>query len=413
MAHRHETTCEGREISDEHQQVMTPGAVQQPRVSPAGPGLAAAEEEMPRVAVTRRRAVGFVVFILAAVGFLYFVLPNLAGVSKAVHHIERGDKWWIAIGVLFELLSFAGYVVLFRAVFVRGPGRIGWLESYQITMAGVAATRLFAAGGAGGVALTAWALRRSGMEPRLVACRMIAFLALLYSVYMGSLVIDGIGLGTGLFPGGQAFAITIVPAVVATVVFALAGAVAMLPGDAERRLGRWASGSGRLAHWVARGVTVPALAASGIRTAIELIRSRDPKLLGAVAWWGFDISVLWAMFHAFGSPPPFTVIWMAYFVGTLGNLLPLPGGLGGVEGGMIGAFAAFGVDFNLAVLAVLSYRAISFWLPTPLGAVAYLQLRRTVARWRDEQSAPADSPVHSEPAGAAGPAGATGALQGS
>ncbi len=101
---------------------------------------------------------------------------------------------------------------------------------------------------------------------------------------------------------------------------------------------------------------MPALAASGVRTAIELIRERDAGLLGALAWWGFDISVLWAMFHAFGSPPPFTVIWMAYFVGMLGNLLPLPGGLGGVEGGMIGAFAAFGVDFNLAVLAVLSYR---------------------------------------------------------
>ena len=103
------------------------------------------------------------------------------------------------------------------------------------------------------------------------------------------------------------------------------------------------------------------------------------------------------MFHAFGSPPPFTVIWMAYFVGTLGNLLPLPGGLGGVEGGMIGAFAAFGVDFNLAVLAVLSYRAISFWLPTLPGAIAYFQLRRTVARWRDEQS---DATAQPQTAGA-------------
>ena len=174
----------------------------------------------------------------------------------------------------------------------------------------------------------------------------------------------------------------------AAILFAVVGAMALLPDDIERRLQRWASGSGRLAHWVARAATVPALAASGVRTAIELIRSRDPGLLGALAWWGFDISVLWAMFHAFGSPPPFTVIWMAYFVGMLGNLLPLPGGLGGVEGGMIGAFAAFGVDFNLAVLAVLSYRAISFWLPTIPGAIAYFQLRRTVARWREEQSGP-------------------------
>ncbi len=344
-----------------------------------------ATEEMPRVAVTRQRAVVFGLFILSGSAFLYFVLPKLAGVGTTVRRIERGDTRWIAIAVVFELLSFAGYVVLFRSVFVRGPGRIGWRESYQITMAGLAATRLFAAAGAGGVALTAWALRRSGMEPRLVACRMVAFMVLLYVIYAGSLLFDGLGLGLGLFPGGGSFAITIVPAVVAAVLFAGAGAVALLPDDVERRLNRWAAGSGRLAHWVARAVTGPALAASGVRTAIDRIRARDVGLLGALGWWGFDICVLWATFHAFGSPPPFTVIWMAYFVGMLGNLLPLPGGLGGVEGGMIGAFAAFGVDFNLAVLAVLSYRGISFWLPTLPGAVAYFQLRRTVSHWREEQ----------------------------
>jgi uncharacterized membrane protein YbhN (UPF0104 family) len=330
------------------------------------------------------------------------VLPKLAGVGTTLHHLEHGDGWWIAFGVVLELLSFAGYVVLFRAVFVTtrtgpsgapdrtgpppAPGPIGWSESYQITMAGLAATRLFATAGAGGVALTAWALRRSGMEARLVACRMVAFMVLLYAVYAGSVLIDGLGLGTGLFPGGGSFALTIVPAIVAAILMTVVAAMALLPGDIERRLHRWASGSGRLAHWVARAVTVPALAASGVRTAIELIRERDPGLLGAVAWWGFDICVLWAMFHAFGSPPPFTVIWMSYFIGMLGNLLPLPGGLGGVEGGMIGAFAAFGVNLDLAVLAVLSYRAISFWLPTVPGAVAYFQLRRTVARWREQQS---------------------------
>jgi uncharacterized membrane protein YbhN (UPF0104 family) len=345
-------------------------------------------EEMPRVTVTRRSTVTFVLFVVSAVAFLYFVLPKLTGFGATAQRIERGDTWWIAIGVVFELCSFAGYVVLFRAVFIRGTSLIGWPESYQITMAGLAATRLFATAGAGGVALTAWALRRSGMAPRLVACRMVAFMVLLYVVYAGVLLIDGVGLGTGLFPGGGSFAITIIPAIVAALLFALAGAMALLPGDIERRLGRWAAGSGRVAHWLATGATVPALAASGIRTAIDLIRSRNPGVLGAPAWWGFDICVLWACFHAFGNPPPFTVILMCYFVGTLGNLLPLPGGLGGVEGGMIGAFAAFGVDFNLALLAVLSYRAISFWLPTVPGAIAYFQLRRTVARWREAQNRP-------------------------
>jgi uncharacterized protein (TIRG00374 family) len=107
-----------------------------------------------------------------------------------------------------------------------------------------------------------------------------------------------------------------------------------------------------------------------------------------VAWWGFDIATLWACFHAFGASPPKGVIVMAYFVGMFGNTLPLPGGIGGVDGGMIGAFSAFGVDVQVAIVAVLAYRAFSFWLPTLPGAVAYFQLRRTVQQWRSE-AAPA------------------------
>jgi uncharacterized membrane protein YbhN (UPF0104 family) len=347
------------------------------------------DEEMPRIRLTRRRVIIAVLFVLSAVAFFYYVLPKIAGVGSTLRGLESGNSWWIAIAAVFEALSFAAYVVLFYAVFVRHasgeePGRIGWRESYLITMAGVVATRLFAAAGAGGVALTAWALRRSGMEARLVACRMVAFTVLLYVVYAGSLLLAGLGLGTGLFPGGGSFAITILPATVGALLLVLGGAVALLPQDVERRLQQWAKGSGRVAGWMARAVTVPALAASGIRTAIALVRTRDPRLLGAPAWWGFEICVLWACFRAFGHAPPFTVIWMAYFVGMLGNLLPLPGGIGGVEGGMIGALVAFGVDFNLALVAVLSYRGLSFWLPTLPGLVAYLQLRRTVARWREE-----------------------------
>jgi uncharacterized membrane protein YbhN (UPF0104 family) len=349
----------------------------------------ASDEEMPRVRVTRRQAVAFALFVLSVVAFLYFVLPKISGpngLSSTWGRIRAGNAWWLGAGVILELCSFAGYVALFRAVFVRAPGRIGWRESYLITMAGLAASRLFAAAGAGGVALTAWALRRSGMPSRDVACRIVAFIVLLYFVYAASMLIDGLGLGTGLFAGGGSPAITIVPAIVAAVLLTGAGAVALLPDDVERRLARWARGSGRMARLVARALSVPATAAGGVRVAIALVRTRDPLLLGAPAWWGFDICVLWSCFHAFGHAPPFTVIWMCYFVGMLGNLLPLPGGVGGVDGGMIGAFAAFDVPLNLAVVAVLAYRGIAFWLPTLPGTVAYLQLRRTVRRWRGEET---------------------------
>ena len=98
------------------------------------------EEEMPRVVVTRRRAIAFGLFVLTIIAFFYFVLPKLSNVGKTVHRIEGGDSWWIAVGVLLELASFGGYMVLFSAVFIRGHGRIGWVESYDITMAGLVAT---------------------------------------------------------------------------------------------------------------------------------------------------------------------------------------------------------------------------------------------------------------------------------
>ena len=90
------------------------------------------------------------------------------------------------------------------------------------------------------------------------------------------------------------------------------------------------------------------------------------------------------IFSQAAETPPIAVIIMSYFLGMTGNLLPLPGGVGGVEGGMIAAFAAFDVNFGLATVAVLSYRAFSFWLPTIPGAIAYVQLRGTVKRWRAE-----------------------------
>ena len=145
--------------------------------------------------------------MLASIAFLYFVLPQLAGVGGHVDADRAtATRSWLAVGArASSSLSFAGYVVLFRGVFVPpGSPLIGWRESYQITMAGLAATRLFAAGGAGGVALTAWALRRSGMERREVADRMVAFLVLLYVVYAARCDRCGIGLRVGLFPGGGA-----------------------------------------------------------------------------------------------------------------------------------------------------------------------------------------------------------------
>ena len=124
----------------------------------------------------------------------------------------------------------------------------------------------------------------------------------------------------------------------------------------------------------------------GVRDARRLLRTGNAGLIGALMWWGFDIAVLWACFEAFGDAPAFAVLAVAYFVGMLANTLPLPGGVGGVDGGMVGALIAFGVEPELALIAVLAYRGFAFWLPIVPGAVAYLGLRRTVARWEREDA---------------------------
>lgn len=341
--------------------------------------------EMPRALIGRRQAVLFGVFTVVVVAFLYFGLPRLAGLDDTLRRIREGDPLWLFVCVLCEVASFGGYIWLFRAVFVHGSTRIDWRASYEITMAGLAATRLFAAAGAGGAALTAWALRRSGMRARTVASRMVAQYALLYGVYMLAMIVAGVGMYLGVFAGSDDFALTIVPAMFGILVLTVALGFTLIPGQIDRRLARWAQGSGRIAKAIAETSKVPAAVGDGVREALRLIRAKEWGILGAPLWWLFDILTLWAAFRAFGEPPPFAALVMAYYVGMLANLLPLPGGIGGVDGGMIGALIAFGVPSSLAIVAVLTYRAFAFWLPTIPGAVAYLQLRKTVQVWGDQR----------------------------
>ena len=346
------------------------------------------EDHPPKLDLSARNLVGFALFVALAIVALYFLLPQVAGLEETWHRIEDGSPFWLAVAVVFTVGMFAGYVGLFHGVFGRAAaGRLTLRESYQVCMAGLAATRLFSAGGAGGIVLTAWAMRGAGLRRRDVADKTISFLVLTYLVYTVALIVFGYGLRFGVFPGPDPFTMTVIPATLALVVTVLGLSIAFVPTDFERRLHALALRHGRVGRLAQRAATVPATASSGMRDALAHLRSRDPALLGAVVYWACQIAVLWASFKAFGDAPALAVVVVAFFVGMLGNLLPLPGGIGGVDGGMIGAFAAFNVDAGLAVVAVLVYRGFTFWLPTVPGVLAYLQLRRTVERWRLDRAA--------------------------
>lgn len=378
------------------------GQVSGPQVE--GPGTAEEEEEdedaeEPSFFADPKRIIQTILVVLLLVAGIYLLFPSILGLEDAIQRLGRAEWAWITIALAFNLLAFASYVALFRGVISDSALRLTWSESYQITMAGLAATRLFSAGGAGGIVLTYWALRKAGMPRRQSACRMIAFLVLLYAVYMLTVVIDGIMLRTGLFNGPNPAGLTIVPSAIAGLVIVLFLLIALVPQDFERRMRAYSRGY-RFTGVVQRLATVPASVASGVRTAIDFVRNPSRgglAIAGAIGFWAANIGILWASFHAFDVQIPLGVVVQGFFVGMVANLIPfVPGGVGAVDAGLIGTFVLFGFPGSEVFAAVLVYRLIAFWLPIPPGIVAFFQLRRTVARWQAERATPA---VDSDAAG--------------
>jgi putative heme transporter len=342
----------------------------------------------------RRKIVSGILLVLLLVVAIYVLFPKIVGADEAVSNLDEGKWYWIVVAIGFNVLAFAAYVALFRGI-LGGTSddelhrRLDLRASYQITMAGLAATRIFSAAGAGGLVLTYWALRKAGMPRRRAACRMVAFLVLTYFVYLAALVIFGVLLRTGVLPGRAPLAGTVVPAAFAAGLIILFCLIALIPQDFERRIHHYAGGYRRV-RYLQRIAKGPATLATGTRTAIAYVRHPQRGLLavgGAAGFWAANIGILWASFEAFGGHVPFAVLVQGFFLGMAANLIPSPaGGVGAVDAGMIGAFAIFGIDDSVVFPAVLTYRVIAFWLPIPPGIVAFIQLRKTVAEWERERA---------------------------
>jgi len=341
--------------------------------------------EMP--IFTPRRLAQTVVLVLVLLGAIYFLFPKLVGLSDALSRLDDADPLWIGIAIGFNVAAYATYIALFKAVVGGDALRFTWLETYEVNMAGVAATLLFSAGGAGGVALTYWALRKAGMGRRDVGRRMVAFVSLHYVFYPIALIVFGILLRTGVMNGKGSVELTIIPAAVAGLLLIVGALITLIPPDLERRLARFAHNE-RSRQWLRTAGKVPATLGEGFRFALGLFAhpSRGGlAVIGAAGFWAFSIGVLWASFHAFGVHVPLAVVVQGYFLGMVANLFPLaPAGVGAVDAGMIGAFVLFGFPSETVFPAVLIFRLVSFWMPIPPGIFAFFQLRKTVHRWEEE-----------------------------
>jgi uncharacterized membrane protein YbhN (UPF0104 family) len=336
---------------------------------------------------TPRRVVQTAFLVLALLIGIYFLFPKLAGLGDSLSRLGQADAVWIVIAIGFNVVAIATYIALFKAVVGGDALRLTWGETYEINLAGVAATLLFSAAGAGGIALTYWALRKAGMRRRDVARRMVAFLALHYVFYPLALVFFGILLRTGVLRGNHSVELTVIPAAVAGALLVGGVLVALIPADLGRRAARYARGE--RAQAIAAGIArVPATVAEGLRFTLGLFANPSRgglAVIGAAGFWAANIGILWASFQAFGVEVPIAVVVQGFFLGMVANLLPLaPAGVGAVDAGMIGAFVLFGIPEETVFPAILIYRLVAFWMPIPPGIVAFFQLRKRVVRWEEE-----------------------------
>ena len=126
----------------------------------------------------------------------------------------------------------------------------------------------------------------------------------------------------------------------------------------------------------------------GVVDSIALLRTRDlGVLLGSLGYMGFDIAVLGVSFRAFGHSPSLGILVVAYIIGQLGALVPKPGGIGGIEAGLIGTFALYHVPLTTSAAAIIAYRAIALWTPLVLGSIALVALRGTLQRGPERAAA--------------------------
>jgi uncharacterized membrane protein YbhN (UPF0104 family) len=312
----------------------------------------------------RRSLVLLAVVVLAVVAVLVLV-PGLGSLREKFMGAQPG---WLALAVVLQLGSCAAYVLVFRGVFCR---RMSWRTSTEIGLSELAANSVLSIGGAGGLALGAWILRRGGLPAAFIARRTVAFFLLTSLANVTFLGLGGVALATGLLSGSPGLLLGIIPAVAAALAIALALGARRLAGAFARRSmrARLAAGAQALGD--------------GLDEAVRLLRTGDPAILaGASGYMLFDVAMLGVCFAAFGNDvPPVGVLLVAYIIGQLGSLIPIPGGIGGVDAGLIGTLVLYGVDATDAAVAVIAYRGLLLAVPALLGLPALAILRR---RLRDE-----------------------------
>jgi uncharacterized membrane protein YbhN (UPF0104 family) len=306
---------------------------------------------------TRGRQVAqrVLVAVLASVAIasLLLAVPGLQGVTKQIAGLSAG---WVAAAVGLELGSCLAFVVIFRLFFdglSSGPAR-------ELALTEQGAGALLPGGGVGALAIGGWLLRREGLSMRHVVERSSALFFLTSGTNIAALTGAGALLAAGLLAGPHDPLRTGLPVLCGLVVTAV---VLVVPPLVRR------SRRARRTAWLLD-------VAAGIDGARQSLMRPSWRLIGALGYLALDIAALAAAFAAAGHPLPVAPLVLAYLIGYLANLIPVPGGFGVLEGGLAGALIAYGAPATQATAAVIVYHAIAFWVPSLGGLLGYALLSR-------------------------------------
>lgn len=287
------------------------------------------------------------------------LLASVPGLRSVVQEIGEISPIWLGLAILLELASDVSFVVLFRRFFDRLPGRdaraLAWTE--QATGA------LLPGGGAGGLAIGGWLIHLAGAPTDWIVRRSGGLFFLTSAVNAATVIAAGLALILGA-SGPHDFARVVLPTLL---VGAVTLAVVALPAIVRSRR--------RTPAWI-RAIS------AGVQDAEETTFRRPSwRLLGSLGYLWFDIAVLWLVLRGLGEAPSVAALVLAYTIGYIANMLPIPGGIGVLDAGLAGALTLYGVSPAHAAAAALVYHAIALWVPSLGGLIGYLRVRpRLVGR---------------------------------
>jgi uncharacterized protein (TIRG00374 family) len=308
---------------------------------------------------------------------VYLLLPRLGGLNRDAAALRHARIGFMLLGILVEALSILAYVVLYRTVLAAGGIRVPLLPVGEVTMAAFLVSHLVPGGSAAGTIVNVWTMEDEGVPTPSSALAVtltvllsdLALLVLFFAGLVYSLAKKSLPIG---YLATAAVAIPIVGALLGTAMVA-----AFRPAFAEKA----GSVLGRLLMRIRKRTDPDRIAARGRELSIQArsVLSGRSCVVGialAMANWLLDVGVLYLFFLAVRHHQHFGALLVAYSVANMLSAIPItPGGLGVIEATLIAISVGFGAPHQVAVIAVLGYRLVNYWLPLPVGAAAYVHLR--------------------------------------